>query len=627
MRLSMWFWLLAVALFFGGWACSGTSDGDAPPSNATDGPGSSDPQSSDPSDTNLPSRDPSSSDPQSSDPKGSAPQSTDDTPPGSDSGTPTDTTGADTDNNGTDETVSFRKDYQPKSAPPVLTGGTTPPALTGSPVTVIVHSDQVRRRIPPTITGNNIAVWVSSSFRDAPAFMERLKAVSVGLLRFPGGSTSDEYHFDGNFPDPVKHRENLMANWAMSSAEYITLIKELGSIPLVAVNHGYAMYGTLAEATALAADWVEYFNAPNDGSNPNGGIDWAARRAADGHPEPVGVQYWEIGNEVYGTWETGHSFDGTTYAQNAIAFAAAMRAVDPSIHIGVAASPVDDERIDSSVDPRKTYRDWTVEVLSTPGLADAIDFLDVHNYFKWVSSPSSITADKVLDLTSQVAEYRADFDRLLSEHTHRGRDVGLLLGEFNTTHPDNPHTVSLVSGLFIPKVLGELLTHDFDAACLWNIANGWDEDAEGDHGFLSRNNDNPGVADHTPHPSYYAYHFYGRNFGSELVQSASSDGQVFAYASRFAGGENGLVLINHSDAPRQVTVALEARAAAGAVNAWILTGDSLTSRKVSLNGITTTEVAGGPILSDVPAYTWEAPTDGPLVIDLPKFSVGSLVIY
>ena len=47
-----------------------------------------------------------------------------------------------------------------------------------------------------------------------------------------------------------------------------------------------------------AADLVEYLNAPQ-GSHPNGGTAWADVRAKNGHPEPYGIRYFEIGNEMY----------------------------------------------------------------------------------------------------------------------------------------------------------------------------------------------------------------------------------------------------------------------------------------------------------------------------------------
>ena len=55
-------------------------------------------------------------------------------------------------------------------------------------------------------------------------------------------------------------------------------------------------------------------------------------RARNGHPEPYGVKYWEIGNEIWGDWVRGHS-DAATYARNLARYIAAMRAVDPSIKV------------------------------------------------------------------------------------------------------------------------------------------------------------------------------------------------------------------------------------------------------------------------------------------------------
>ena len=57
--------------------------------------------------------------------------------------------------------------------------------------------------------------------------------------------------------------------------EFMTWCEETDSIPIL----GVAVYwGTAADG----ADLVEYLNSPNDGTNPNGGTDWAAVRAADG---------------------------------------------------------------------------------------------------------------------------------------------------------------------------------------------------------------------------------------------------------------------------------------------------------------------------------------------------------
>ncbi|MDQ3622082.1 MAG: hypothetical protein M3463_06285, partial [Verrucomicrobiota bacterium] len=59
------------------------------------------------------------------------------------------------------------------------------------------------------------------------------------------------------------------------------------------------MFGIAFGTPQDAADLVEYLNAPI-GQNHNGGTDWAAVRAQNGHPAPYGVRYFEIANEADG---------------------------------------------------------------------------------------------------------------------------------------------------------------------------------------------------------------------------------------------------------------------------------------------------------------------------------------
>ena len=92
-----------------------------------------------------------------------------------------------------------------------------------------------------------------------------------------------------------------------------------------------------------------------------------ARRAANGHPEPYGVKFWNIGNEPYGWWQIGKtSLDYFMIKHNE--FAAAMRARDPSIIlIGSGAMPdqlhprdVKENASLESIQPKfGTEQDWT----------------------------------------------------------------------------------------------------------------------------------------------------------------------------------------------------------------------------------------------------------------------------
>ena len=50
---------------------------------------------------------------------------------------------------------------------------------------------------------------------------------------------------------------------------------------------------SFSDGPQSAANLVEYCNG--DARTP-----WGAKRAANGHPAPYGVKYWQIGNEISG---------------------------------------------------------------------------------------------------------------------------------------------------------------------------------------------------------------------------------------------------------------------------------------------------------------------------------------
>ena len=53
-------------------------------------------------------------------------------------------------------------------------------------------------------------------------------------------------------------------------------------------------------------------------------------RAANGHPEPYHVKFWNIGNEMWGDWQYGY-MSLAQYEVKHNLFAKAMRKVDPTI--------------------------------------------------------------------------------------------------------------------------------------------------------------------------------------------------------------------------------------------------------------------------------------------------------
>ncbi len=155
-----------------------------------------------------------------------------------------------------------------------------------------------------------------------PDVIRYLKEARLPILRWPGGNFVSGYHWENGI-GPVDQRPTLKnPAWPISEPnhvgtdEFMTFCRHVGCEPMICLNAGD---GTPEEA----ARWVQYCNG-----GPN--TEQGRRRAANGHPEPYGVEYWEIGNELYGSWQVGHC-NAEEYARRYRAFYQAMTNVDPGI--------------------------------------------------------------------------------------------------------------------------------------------------------------------------------------------------------------------------------------------------------------------------------------------------------
>lgn len=187
---------------------------------------------------------------------------------------------------------------------------------------------------------------------------ERVRALKPAFMRWPGGNVAQDYHWEWGIGPRDQRITWTNISWAkepepsdFGTDEYLRFCKNLGTRPTIVVN-----IDGPGETAELAAAWVEYCNGPAASK-------FGAMRAANGHPEPYHVHYWELGNEIWGTWVRAHS-DAETYARNYLRYQAAMRAVDPTIEF-IACGDND--------------MNWNRTVLSRAG--SSIDFLAIHHYY------------------------------------------------------------------------------------------------------------------------------------------------------------------------------------------------------------------------------------------------------
>lgn len=201
-----------------------------------------------------------------------------------------------------------------------------------------------------------------------PEVVAYMREARLPLLRFPGGNFASGYHWqDGIGPLDSRPAEPNPAwfgvEWNhVGTDEWLKLCELMGTEPLICVNAGD---GTPEEAAA----WVEYCNGGVH--TPMGRL-----RAENGHPEPYGVKRWEIGNELYGSWQIGHT-DAQGYAERYGEFHRAMSAVDPDLEFIACGHDAHWNRTVVQHNPT-TVRSFSVHTLSGSHIPREADPLEVY---------------------------------------------------------------------------------------------------------------------------------------------------------------------------------------------------------------------------------------------------------
>ncbi len=185
--------------------------------------------------------------------------------------------------------------------------------------------------------------------------LQLLKDLQVSVLRWPGGNFASNYHWRGGIGPKESRpvRPDLAWGGAESNRfgtdEFIEYCAALGAEPYICLNMGS---GSLDEALA----WVEYCTSASD-------TYWAVQRRAGGHPEPYGVRWWGLGNEMYGKWQVG-TLSAEEYVAEATRWARAIKMLDPRSRL-VSCGELG-------------WTDWDVRVID--GLASLVDLHSVHLY-------------------------------------------------------------------------------------------------------------------------------------------------------------------------------------------------------------------------------------------------------
>ena len=442
--------------------------------------------------------------------------------------------------------------------------------------------------VPGNIQGVNLVWWDTA---DVSSQTQQLtNAAGFKLYRFPGGSSSDEYHFNlsANEDDPSAITIPQFAQFITSAGGtgVATLDYGSGSPQEAAAELAY-LEGSATDSTVIG-NGIEWNSTTNQWQTVNwrtagywAGLRGAAPLAADdgvnflriGHAAPfTSIKYWEVGNEEYGSWETDHhgtagpggastgaQHDPATY----VAFAKQFSTLASSI-LAAAGLPGIAIGIDSG-SPTGQYSSWLQNILSIgvrSGFVPA--FLSDHVYLQdpgnesdpfllnnSVSSPRS-----TLNWSVRYSTYQTVLQQTLGSQAGA---VQLLATEFNSVSL-NPgkQTTSLVNGLFIANSLGSLLNSGYVGSTAWDLRNGWETSHNnsnqlygwriaGDYGMLGNSQATaPSTGTYVAYPNYFAEQLVSKiaGAGGNVVPATSNYGDLDVYAVMQSNGDLGLLAIN-----------------------------------------------------------------------------------
>ena len=217
--------------------------------------------------------------------------------------------------------------------------------------------------------------------------IEAARELQLTQMRWPGGNFTSSYNWRDGIGLKEQRPKRMELAWGVvetnqvGTDEWVQLNREIGSENVACINGGT---GTIEDAYT----WVEYCNAPI-------GSYWADKRAEYGHPEPFGIKYWCLGNEVDGApWIIAHK-DAEDYIKFATEAAKAMRRASPGTKLEFIANG------SSNYKDNLDWVEWNWKVIK--GLAGVADYLSLHRYWDRSDDYYTFVGQRAVDLEEKIA--------------------------------------------------------------------------------------------------------------------------------------------------------------------------------------------------------------------------------
>jgi len=407
-----------------------------------------------------------------------------------------------------------------------------------------------------TSVGNKYGINVNAGVdhddnRDAGArsLADAILETGSKHIRYPGGKKSLYFAWtaDPDNPDPST---NYWVDWyasvkqspTLNFDEFMALCNETGAEPHVNVAVNPLHPDIFNEK--LAAEWVRYANITNN----------------------YNVKYWEIGNEM---WHKGNYNDHIVNLNELVEivnrFSAAMKAVDPTIKVGVSWNKGQQQSLINST-------------------GSALDFIAITNY----TDAGGTT----------YADYKDGTDVYFINNLNTSISLNTVISEFNrsdwsgsTWDGSNDTGKGLINFDFIGQILGN---SKVVYGCLWNTR--WYPDSIGVYGnnrWNSLDNQNNLRA------VVRSFVLWEKFIGDDLVKSTSEDGRIVTYATRDnSNNAINIFLINKETTSLNVTLSIPDFTYISS-EVWQFKGDDEWDKNPTVSELDT--VSGNPINYTLPS--------------------------
>ena len=401
-------------------------------------------------------------------------------------------------------------------------------APTPATVHVSINASQAVQTVSGRIFAINQVGWDGNV--NTPTSKAVLNDIGSTCLRWPGGSWGDGYHWTNE----------VSRGYGSYSKDFIPFATNTHSQAFIIVNY-------CSSDANEAAYGVRMFNITNH----------------------CNFKYWEVGNEINGTWETDYNTnapykanDPWTYAMRFTNYYAQMKAADPTIKIGAVVDTTEDGSANNNdhpvVNPRTgvTHYGWTPVMLTYMRSNNCLpDFVIEHKY-----GPSAGDTQGLLWSRSWSTD-AANLRQMLTDYLgSAGTNVTLECTEAGIHEGPTVQSVSLPGGLIYADNMGQILQTEFKSRVWWDMRNGQGTVTDPDPAYYGwRTNANGSFLDDggivyglggvgSSYPTYYCAKLMPKfaTDGDTVVRATSDYPLLATYAVMRTNGTLTLLVINKS---------------------------------------------------------------------------------